>query len=429
MATERIVCPKCGEHFPLESALTESIRISERATLQEEIDAAHRREEVAKGALSTREAEIENERAALQSQVATEVAKQRPQVEAQIRDQLSSEYASQLEAQGERNTELMDKLKEAQTAQSEAMKAKQKAELKAQSVDVEVDKRVSAQAEAIKTAARAAAEETSKFKILELQKKLQDTTNKLSEAQRRAEQGSQQLQGEVFELNFESILSHAFPEDEIEAVKKGQRGGDCVQRLKARVGKSTASILWETKTAQKWAKSWLEKAKRDAHNAKADVVVIVSTVLPKDVDHFGLSNGVWVTDPGYAVQLGGALREGVLQAHSARRAAKGRATKATRMYDYLTGPEFASRLHGIAEPFIQMKADLDSERRTLTQRWNKREKLLDRVLEAAFGMRGDLAALAGSDLKELEGIELEALAPPVDPNVDSDDGGNIERKK
>lgn len=422
MATETIVCPKCGEQFPLESALTESIRISERGILQEEIDAAHRREEAAKGALSTREAEIENERAALQAQVATEVAKQRPQVEAQIRDQLSTEYASQLEAQGERNTELMTKLKEAQSAETEALKAKQKAELKAQSVDVEVEKRVSAQADLIKTAAQATAEETSKFKILELEKKLEDMTDKLSEAKRRAEQGSQQLQGEVFELNFESILTHAFPEDEIEEVKKGQSGADCLQRLKARVGRSTASILWETKTAQKWASPWLEKAKRDRHNAKADVVVIVSGVLPKDVDHFGPSNGVWITSPGYAVQLGHALREGILHAHSARHAAAGRETKATRMYDYLTGPEFAGRLQEIAEPFIQMKADLDSERRTMTQRWNKREKHLGRVLEAAFGMRGDLAALAGPDLKQLEGIELEALAPPGESSVDSSDG-------
>src|SRR2546428_8667079 len=142
---------------------------------------------------------------------------------------------------------------------------------------------------------------------------------------------------------------------------------------------------------------------------KADAVVIVSDVVPKGVELFDCCEDVWVVLPRCTVPVAKALRAGLQETATARRAGEGRKTNAERAYDYLMGPEFVQRLKGIAEPFVQMQSDLEAERRTMSQRWARRQKQIDRVLEAAFGMRGDIEALAGSDLPGLTAIEMKAL--------------------
>jgi hypothetical protein len=139
---------------------------------------------------------------------------------------------------------------------------------------------------------------------------------------------------------------------------------------------------------------------------KADLVVIVSDVVPKGVELFDCCDDVWVVSPPCVVPVAKALRAGLLETANARRAAEGRRTNAERAYDYLLGPDFVQRLKGIAEPFVQLQTDLEAERRALTQRWARRQKQIDRVLEAAFGMFGDIEALAGSTLPGLKAIDI-----------------------
>lgn len=264
------------------------------------------------------------------------------------------------------------------------------------------------------------AEDGFKFQILELKKKLDDTTEKLEEARKKAQQGSQQLQGEVLELDLQCTLVQTFPWDQIEEVKKGQRGADCLQKVMSSSSQRAGAILWETKRAQNWGGDWIAKLKADARESKADLAVIVSEVLPCQ-ESLGLVEGVWVVTPSLAIPLAYALRESIIKTAEARRAAEGKQTQAGIIYDYVTGPEFRARLEGIAEPFKRMQLDLTKERRLAEIRFNKRQKQIDRVLQACFGMVGDLHGMAGQDIAELEAIELKALEASGEEEEDSNE--------
>ena len=253
------------------------------------------------------------------------------------------------------------KLKESQRAQLEGAKAIQAAELKAQSVDLEIVQQVNARLSDIQVKAKSDAEEHHKLRIAELEKKLADTASDLADTKRKMEQGSQQLQGEVLELDLHIELKSAFPWDQIDEVKKGQRGGDLTHRVMVGEGITGGSIMWETKRAQYWGADWCSKAKDDARRAKNDIVVIVSTVLPKDCTHFAPYDGIWVTKPEYSVMLAHVLRSGILDNAKVRQSALGKQDKAEILYDYLTGSEFHARMQGIVEPFIQMQRELETE--------------------------------------------------------------------
>jgi hypothetical protein len=401
----QITCPKCKSPFALDAAIAAPMVAEVRKEYERQLD------EVAK-ASAVREAELLQKEQSLELSIQQGVAARRAETEAQVRAVIEAEQAAELNARDERNKELEKKLGESQEAQIAAIRAKQAAEDKAASAELEIAKRVSAESAAIREQAMKDAQEAERAKSMEKDLLIANLKQQAEELKRKAEIGSQQLQGEAAELDLEELLESAFPTDEISEIQKGVRGADTLQVVNGRVGNPAGSILWERKNAQAWGGDWLQKAKLDQRSKKADLVVIVSQCLPKDTDLFDCHEDVWVVSPKCALQLAKALRAGLIDLAGARRTAEGRKTNAQRAYDYLLGSEFAMRLKGIAEPFVQLQEDLDSERRTMTQRWARRQKQIDRVLEAAFGMRGDIEALAGSELPELDAIAIKALTEP-----------------
>jgi len=410
---QMIECPNCGKEFALSASLAGPIIEQERKKYEGRITAAELEATAAKNTLAEELSRLEAEKAKIKAevaaQVAIEVAGKQAEVTTEIRKQLQEEYEVGIEAQDKRNAELVCKLHASQTSEQKALEAKEAAEEQVRIAGLEVARQVSAKLEAVRESAKYSAEEEARLKIAELEKKLTDTSLKLDEAKKKVEQGSQQLQGEVLELDVEDQLTRAFPWDEIVEVKKGQRGGDCVQRIAGGPGLTCGSILFETKRAQNWSNEWTEKAKQDMRDAKADTAVIVSDVLPKGVTNFGPHDCVWVTKPIYAIAVAQLLRNGLVETAAARKAAAGKQGKADLLYDYMTGPEFCARLKGIAEPFAQMQLDLVKEKNWTQVKWARREKQITRVLQAAMGMTGDLQGLGGADMAQLEGLELRAL--------------------
>ncbi len=57
------------------------------------------------------------------------------------------------------------------------------------------------------------------------------------------------------------------------------------------------------------------------------------------------------------------------------------------IYDYLTSNEFGRRMRAIVETFVQMREDLDSERRALERIWTKRGKQIDAAALDTAGLR------------------------------------------
>ena len=175
------------------------------------------------------------------------------------------------------------------------------------------------------------------------------------------------------------------------------------------LNQSCGTILWECKRTKNWSDGWLPKLREDQRTAKAEIAVIVSQALPKDVETFGFVDGVWIADPKVALPVALSLRQTLIEVASARQAAEGQQTKMEMVYGYLTGPRFRQRIQAIVEAFSSMREDLDREKTAITRQWAKREEQIDRVMNATVGMYGDLQGIAGKTLQEIEGLEFQGM--------------------
>jgi hypothetical protein len=232
----------------------------------------------------------------------------------------------------------------------------------------------------------------------------------IEDLKRKSEQGSQQLQGEVQELQLEGLLRANFPHDGIVPVPKGEFGGDTIQQVATPFGQQCGKILWESKRTRNWSDGWLQKLRDDQRAAKADAAILVSQALPKSIELFGQIDGVWVTAPKCAVAVAMAIRHALIEVTMARKSGEGQQTKMEAMYHYLTGPRFRHRVEAIVEKFTDMQADLERERRAMQKAWAKREAQIQGIIQATSGMWGDMQGIAGRSLQEIEGLDFDGEA-------------------
>jgi hypothetical protein len=301
------------------------------------------------------------------------------------------------------------KLAEAQKAQVDLIKKQRELDDAKRELDLTVEKRIQEGLTVTRQQARKEAEDELKLKVSEKEQTITSMQKQIEELKRRAEQGSQQIQGEVQELELEALLRAKFPRDTIEPVPKGEFGGDALQRVVSPLGQVCGTILWESKRTKNWSDSWLTKLRDDQRTAKAEIAVLVTQVLPKGVENFDLVDGVWVTHPRVAIPVGTMLRQSLVELATARQASEGQQTKMEMLYSYLTGPRFRQRVQAIVEAFSNMKEDLDKERKVITKQWAKRDEQIERVMQATVGMYGDMQGIAGKTLQEIEGLEIKTL--------------------
>lgn len=416
-----IKCPKCGEVIHLDETLAGPMisRIKAEANetirkITEEADAKLVRATALEGTLAAKEKGLAEKEAAVQTLVNQTIAAERQNIIAAERENIRKELTPEIEAERTKTKDLQDKLRAAQTAELQLRQEKDSIDRRSRDLELEVARKVDEQRKSIHEQANKDAEEAARLKIAEKDKTISDMQLKLEEAQRKATQGSQQLQGEVLELDSETTLRQMFPQDTIEPVKTGARGGDILQRVLAEMGRPVGTMFWETKRAQSWGGDWTTKAKQDAAEAKAEVATIVSEVLPKGIDDFGLYDGVWCVRPTHAVMLGLAIRQGIISTADARQGALGRETKVERLYAYMIGPEFRSTLEGIALPFRELHEELMAEKRATLTRWKRQEKRIERVFMSVASLQGDLQGIAGSAMLALPGFELESSDDLID---------------
>lgn len=304
------------------------------------------------------------------------------------------------------------KLVEAQKAQTEALKKQRELDDARRELDLSVEKKVQESLAAARAQAKQEAESDLKLKMSEKEQTISAMQKQIEELKRRAEQGSQQLQGEVQELELEGLLKQSFPTDVFTPVAKGEFGGDVVHAVARGEGIICGTILWESKRTKNWSDGWLVKLRDDQRAAKADLAVIVTQALPKGVETFGHVDGVWVTSTRTFVPLAVALRHTLLELALARQAGEGQQTKMELVYQYLTGPRFRQRVTAIMEKFEEMSADLVKERATMTKLWARREMQIQAVLSATAGMYGDLQGIAGQAIETIEALDISRLTGP-----------------
>lgn len=314
--------------------------------------------------------------------------------------------ATAAEAQAARDRALA----EAQKAQAEFLRRQRALEDEKRAFDLTVEQRIAAEAAGIRAAARKEADDAALAKVGEKETVIRSMQRQIEELKRKAEQGSQQVQGEAQELMLEETLRSRFPLDRIEPVGKGRSGGDIVQHVLAPSGQVCGAILWESKQTKVWSDTWLPKLRADQRTVKADIALMVSRALPKDMEaSFDLREGVWVAEPRCAIPVAVSLRETLIALHAARQAGEGIKSKAVLTYDYLTGPRFRQRLEAIIEQFNEMQSDLGREKRALQKLWAKREAQIDAVLGATAGLYGDLQGIAGQRFPEIGALDLMRL--------------------
>ena len=306
-----------------------------------------------------------------------------------------------------------EKLGEAQKTQAEFLKKERALADQKRELELTIEQRVQGSLTTVRAQAKQEAEEQLKLSVHEKETTIAAMQKQIEDLRRRSEQGSQQLQGEVLELQLESLLMAKFPFDSIQPVRKGEHGGDILQGVVNSNGQTCGSILWETKRTKNWSDGWLPKLRDDQRNAQAEIAVIVSQALPKTVEAFECIDGVWVTHPKTMIPVACLLRHSLIEIETARRTSEGQQTKAEMVYQYLSSAKFRQRLSAIVEAFNSMKDDLDKEKRLITKQWAKRDEQIQRVMQATVGMYGDLQGIAGKTMQEIEGLELEEAEVPV----------------
>ncbi len=302
------------------------------------------------------------------------------------------------------------KLTDAQKAQADFIKKQREFDIEKREFDLTIERRVQESVAEVRVQSKREAEAAERLKVAERDQKIASMQRTIEELQRKAEQGSQQLQGEVQELELESLLRSKFLYDIIEPVPKGDYGGDVLHRVVSQSGVACGTILWECKRTKNWGPSWLAKLREDQRAAKAEISILVTHALPEGVDTFDVMDGVWVAHPRLIVPVATVLRDLLLQVSTARTVNEGQQTKAEMVYQYLTGPRFRLRVEAIVEAFSSMQADLDKERRAIMKQWAKRSEQIERVMGATVGMYGDLQGIAGKSIQEIEGLEFRALS-------------------
>lgn len=415
-----ITCPHCKGEIKLTESLAAPLIESMRREFQQKL--VQKNDEIVQREAAIREKEnkLTEEKNKLDEQISIQVRdqliKDRKIIEEEAKEKAKIAIGADLENKTREISELHEilktrdeKLAEAQKAQVELIKKQREVDDTKREMELTIEKRIHEGQETIRIQARKEAEDSLRLKVSEKDQIIVSMQRQIEELKRKAEQGSQQLQGEVQELELEAMLSSKFPFDTIDPVPKGEFGGDVLHRVFSANGQSGGIILWESKRTKNWSDSWLVKLREDQRIAKATISIIVSQTLPTGIETFELIDGIWVTHPKTALPLAMAIRQSLLEITMARNLSDGQQTKMEIVYQYLTGPNFRHRVEAIVEAFSSMKEDLDRERKVIMKQWEKRSKQIECVMSATVGMYGDLQGIAGKSLQEIEGLELKAL--------------------
>ncbi|MDI4237761.1 DUF2130 domain-containing protein [Bradyrhizobium sp. Arg237L] len=409
-------CPHCRNEIKLTESLAAPLLEETRRRFQEQ--------------LANKDAEVARKTEALREE-GEQLARAREQIEDQIAKRLSAERsllvavetkkareaaAAELRAKEVEASELRQslaannaKLAEAQQAQAELMRKQRALDEEKRELDLTIEKRVQASIAEIQAKARLEADEAARLRVLEKDQTIESMARTIEELKRKAEQGSQQSQGEALELELEVLLRARFPADLVEPVGKGELGADVVQQVNGSIGQAAGIILWESKRTKAWSDGWLAKLRDDQRRCRADVALIISQVLPKHIEHFDLVDGVWVAHPRYALPVAVALRQTLIEVSGSRLAQEGQQTKTEQVYQYLTGIKFRQRVEAVIEKFNDMREDLDKERKFMVRQWAKRETQILCVIESTVGMVGDLQAIAGKAMPEIPSLDMPLL--------------------
>jgi hypothetical protein len=372
MTEPSISCPSCGKKIPLTRALRSEIE----ASVRQEFDHT----------LQEREREL---RAEYDSRMDESLKRAQKDAAKKAEKKVTGELA---ELRGQLRDQAKD-LEEARQVELSMRRRERELERKQHDVELTIAREMDKERNRIVADTQARLAEEHRLREAEKERQLLDMRRQIEELKRKAEQGSQQLQGEAGEAELESLLRTSFPSDEICPISQGVRGADIHHIVMDGRGRRTGTILWECKNTRNWSDAWIVKLKQDQRSMHADVAVLVSAALPKGCARFAFVDGVLVSDFTCAVSLAAVLRANLCQLAQARSAAVNKEETLELLYRYLSGVEFRQRVEAVVEAFTAMRHDLEQERRAAERQWARRARQIDAVTLNVAGMYGDLQGL------------------------------------
>ncbi len=369
-----ITCPNCGKPIEISQALQH--QIEEQITIK------------------------------LKNQYTEEFEKQKEKIKKQTEDKIKEDLNLQIKNSANEVEESKKKNEQLQTQLLELTKNLRELKDKDQTRELEMQKKLLDEREKMKDEISKNIQEKSNLEILEMKKQLDDTKKALEEAQRKAAQKSQQLQGEVLELELEELLRNAFPLDQIEPVAKGVNGADIKHLVKTPMGNICGIILWEFKRTKHFDDKWTQKLKDDLRNAKANIPVIVSMELPLEAKSgMGIKDGVWICNMQLVIPLAELLRKNLYDIARQKAINDKASEKADLIYQYITSHEFQQQVESIIETYTSMQQQLMKEKTAFERIWKVREGQIDKLLRGTANIIGSIQG-KGATLPSIKGLNL-----------------------
>ncbi|MGQ9820001.1 MAG: DUF2130 domain-containing protein [Candidatus Kapaibacteriales bacterium] len=430
-----VQCPICNSEFNLYSALSDKIKeqiqdqFRKELEKQKEIEIQRIKdslndeyknkilEEIEKHKRERQELENDIKNRELELQLQLE--KQKYEFDLEIK-QIQEESKLRLE-QLLREQELLKKQKEELFKENEQrqkemeevhqleLKLRQRESeifMKEKNLELEVQRKLSQEMEKTEELIRKKFLEEFQMTLTQKDKTISDMQKKIEELNFKIQQGSQQQQGEIQEIVLEKVLREKFPLDHIQPVPIGVRGADVIQEVYNKFGELCGKIVWESKRTSSWSNDWIPKLKDDRDEINAEIAVIVSRALPKEIKSVGLMDGIWVSDFASFIGLAMALRENLLQINHLKNSLSGKETKMEQIYNYICSEQFANKISAIVASFKNMRNDLEKERMAMEKHWRKREEELNKMIKHTARIYGELEALAGNQLPDVKLLEL-----------------------
>ena len=414
----KIKCPKCYTEIDVNNILYNQLQSEFQSKFNNDLEQEKKKFEQQNQELINEKAEFEkkkkNENELFQDRLNTKIKEERTKIEIDLKKRFENDNSEQFASLQKELNEKSEQVKELNKSKAEIEKLKREKEEVKSLVEADAQKQLNETLAIEREKIKKAEKDNNEFAIKELVKQLDDQKKLTEEMKRKQEQGSVQLQGEIQELAIEEWLRSNFPIDTIIEVKKGARGADCRHVVNTRTKENCGSIYYESKRTKDFGKGWIEKFKNDIREHGATIGIFVTDVMPPGMDRLGLREGIWVCTYEEFKGLCFVIREHITALDLAISSQENKGDKMVMLYDYLTSNEFKLQVEGIIEGYTQMQADLESERRSMTGHWKKREKQLQKVLNNTNFMYSSLRGIAGNAIQTIKILELPEFAEEIE---------------
>ena len=412
-----IKCPNCGCEIDINDALYHQLEgkykgeyLAQKKQLEAELEAKRKEQEAYLESLRTKEQQLQDQKEKFEEEIkkATQIQlkMERARLQEELRKEILDEQNESVALLQKQLEEKSNQVKELNITKAQILQLQREKEEMESAITAKAELALNEKLKEEKEKIQKAADEQNELKFRQKEEQLKQLQEQLQIAQRKAEQGSMQLQGEVQELAIEEWLREKFPFDTIDEIKKGARGADCVQIVHTRESQNCGTIYYESKRTKEFQRSWIEKFKADMREKGADIGVIVTDAMPSEIQRMGLYEGVWICTFEEFKGLSAVLREQLIRIHQVLIAQENKSDKMSLLYHFLTSNEFKMQIEAIVEAFSTMQSDLDSEKRAMQKIWKQREKQIEKVLDNTINMYSSIKGIAGNAVANIKALEL-----------------------